>query len=110
MNANRLLKNSQKDLSNTYNIVFSRRGCGRSAYYHYYLFKRAYDKERKKLMGEIILIISIALILTVVSSFWLGYAYGKLRTIKSYETSQKQIFIDYMSQGEKEKDNETDTD
>ena len=52
-------------------------------------------------MGEIILIISITLILTVVSSFWLGYSYGKLRTIKLYETSQKQIFIDYMSQDEK---------
>lgn len=52
-------------------------------------------------MGEIILIISITLILTILSSFWLGYAYGKLRTIKSYETSQKQIFIDYISQDEK---------
>ena len=52
-------------------------------------------------MGEIILIISITLILTVVSSFWLGYAYGKLRTIQSYQINQKDIFIDYMSQDEK---------
>lgn len=103
MNRNHFIFNHDKQ-SKEYYVILGGRGSGHSAQYYYYLFKRAYDKERKKLMGEIILITSITLILTVVSSFWLGYAYGKLRTIKSYETSQKQIFIDYMSQNEKGED------
>lgn len=49
-------------------------------------------------MGEIILIISITLILTVVSSFWLGYSYGKLRTIKSYQAQTTLTLDDYLSQ------------
>ena len=90
--------------------MLGNRGTGHSAQFYYYLFKRAHDKERKKLMGEIMIIISVTLILTVVSSFWIGYSFGKLHTIKSYETSQKQIFIDYMSQNEKgEATSETNT-
>lgn len=88
------------------NVVFSNR-YGRLEYCYYIKFRKAYAKERKKLMGEIIITLSIALILTVASSFWLGYSYGKLRTIKSYETSQKQIFIDYMSQDKQGEEHDT---
>lgn len=101
MTLNRLLKNSQDfiycdtdnfEIEHLYGSRYLIRNCNKC------------NKERKQPMGEIILIISITLILTVVSSFWLGYAYGKLRTIQSYQTNQKDIFIDYMSQGEKGED------
>lgn len=49
-------------------------------------------------MGEIILTISITLILTTASAFWLGYTYGKLRTIKSYETEQRATFESYLTE------------
>lgn len=89
-------------------ILMSKRGNGKTLVNHWITFRKLYAKERKKLMGEIILTLSITLILTVISSFWLGYSYGKLRTIKSYETSQKQIFIDYMSQDKQGEEHDTD--
>lgn len=77
-------------------IVMSRRGNGKTIAYYWIAFRKAYAKERKKLMGELIIILSITLILTVVSSFWIGYSYGKLRAIKLYEETQIQTFKDYM--------------
>lgn len=96
MNANRLLKISQKDLPNTY-IMLGGRGSGRTFAYYWRLFRKQYARERKKLMGELIILLSIVLILTVLSSFWIGYSYGKLRTIKSYEESQIQTIKDCLN-------------
>lgn len=79
------------------NVVFTNRYYGTLTYSYYIKFRKAYAKERKKFMGEIILTLSIALILTVASSFWLGYSYGKLRAIKSYEAKQIATYEEYLN-------------
>lgn len=86
-------------------IIQTPRHYGKIVTYYFINFRRAYAKERKKLMGEIIITLSIALILTVASSFWLGYSYGKLRTIKSYEAKQIETYTEYLNSG-KDKPNE----
>lgn len=93
-------------------IIHTPRQCGRIGLYYFTHFRKTYAKERKKLMGELIIILSITLILTVVSSFWIGYSYGKLRTIKLYEETQIQTFKDYMNStyGTTNKEGDTDND
>lgn len=88
------------DLDRTNNlnvIIHTPRNYGRVGTYYFTTFRKAYAKERKKLMGELIIILSITLILTVLSSFWIGYSYGKLRAIKLYEETQIQTFKEYMN-------------
>ena len=95
MNRNHFILNHDKQ-PKEYCVILGRRS-GRTASYYYSIFRKLYAQERKKFMGEIIIIISITLILTVASSFWIGYSYGKLRTIKSYETKQVETFESYLS-------------
>lgn len=86
------------DRMNNLNLIIrAPRNYGRVGLYYFTHFRKTYAKERKKLMGELIIILSITLILTVLSSFWIGYSYGKLRAIKLYEETQIQTFKDYMN-------------
>lgn len=96
MNKNHFILNHDKQ-PKEYFVILGGRSSGRTPSYYYSIFRKLYAQERKKFMGEIMIIISITLILTVVSSFWLGYSYGKLRTIKSYETKQVEFFEAYLS-------------
>ena len=92
------------------NVVFSKRGNGKTMTYYFALFRKQYAKERKKLMGELIIILSITLILTVLSSFWIGYSYGKLHAIKLYEDTQIQSIKEYLNSEYGTTNNERDTD
>lgn len=104
MNRNHFILDHDKQ-PKEYFVILGNRG-GRTASYYYSFFRKLYAQERKKFMGEIILTLSITLILTVVSSFWLGYSYGKLRTIKSYEAKQIATYEEYLNNG-KETDNDS---
>ena len=95
MNRNHFILNQDKQ-PKEYCVILGRRS-GRTASYYYSFFRKIHAQERKKFMGEIILTLSIALILTVVSSFWLGYSYGKLRAIKSYEAKQIATYEEYLN-------------